>query len=485
MSQISIVGLGPGSFGQLTVETLELLQNENKNYFRTAVHPVVKELEKRGIAYCSFDVLYEDCECFEDVYESIAEQLVKKAEAGQPLIYAVPGNPLFGEQSVINLMRKCQEKDISYQIYSGVSFVDISMTALKEDPVNGLKIIDAFEMNEQVPDKTMGNLVTQVFNRHMASEVKLSLLDYYPDDYPVVLLINAGIPGQELIKEVPLCQMDWVEEINHLTTLYIPPDKNDLRSYQKLLEIMGILRSPEGCPWDRKQTHESLKAYLLEETYEVMDAIETEDTENLIEELGDLLFQIVFHAQLGREEGLFTFNDVLEGINQKMVRRHPHVFMATEEISTEKVLSNWDEIKKTEKQTQTISDEMERIPKAFTALMEACKVQSKAAKVGFDWEDPLDALKKVAEEEQEVRVEILKKCPDKLEEELGDLLFAVVNVVRLAKIQPEIALRKATQKFIMRFKEMEKITLNEQKSMLDYDLDGLEQLWQLVKSLKN
>lgn len=317
MSQISIVGLGPGSFGQLTVETLELLQNENKNYFRTAVHPVVKELEKRGIAYCSFDVLYEDCECFEDVYESIAEQLVKKAEAGQPLIYAVPGNPLFGEQSVINLMRKCQEKDISYQIYSGVSFVDISMTALKEDPVNGLKIIDAFEMNEQIPDKTMGNLVTQVFNRHMASEVKLSLLDYYPDNYPVVLLINAGIPGQELIKEVPLCQMDWVEEINHLTTLYIPSDKNDLRSYQKLLEIMGILRSPEGCPWDRKQTHESLKAYLLEETYEVMDAIETEDTENLIEELGDLLFQIVFHAQLGREEGLFTFNDVLEGINQK------------------------------------------------------------------------------------------------------------------------------------------------------------------------
>ena len=359
------------------------------------------------------------------------------------------------------------------------------MTALKKDPVNGLKIIDAFEMNEQIPDKTMGNLITQVFNRHMASEVKLSLLDYYPDDYPVVLLINAGIPGQELIKEVPLCEMDWVEEINHLTTLYIPPDKNDLRSYQKLLEIMEILRSPEGCPWDRKQTHESLKAYLLEETYEVMDAIETEDTENLIEELGDLLFQIVFHAQLGREEGLFTINDVLEEINQKMVRRHPHVFMAPEEISTEKVLTNWDEIKKTEKQTQTISDEMERIPKAFTALMEACKVQSKAAKAGFDWEDPLDALEKVAEEEQEVRAEILNKCPDKLEEELGDLLFAVVNVVRLAKIQPEIALRKATRKFIMRFKEMEKITLNEQKSMLDYDLDGLEQLWQLVKSLKN
>ena len=237
MSQISIVGLGPGSFGQLTVETLELLHNENKNYFRTVIHPVVKDLEKRGIVYCSFDGLYEDSGCFEDVYESIAEQLVQKAEAGESLIYAVPGNPLFGEQSVINLMRKCLEKNISYQIYSGVSFVDISMMALEEDPVNGLKIIDAFEMKEQIPDKTMGNLITQVFNRHMASEVKLSLLDYYPDDYPVVLLINAGIPGQELIKEVPLCEVDWVEEINHLTTLYIPPDKNDLRSYQSYLKL--------------------------------------------------------------------------------------------------------------------------------------------------------------------------------------------------------------------------------------------------------
>lgn len=485
MSQISIVGLGPGAFGQLTIETLELLQNENKNYFRTKIHPVVEELEKRGINYCSFDALYESCDCFEEVYENIAAQLVQKAQAGESLIYAVPGNPLFGEQSVVNLMQKCQEEGISYQVYSGVSFVDISMTALKEDPVDGLKIIDAFEINEQIPDKAMGNLVTQVFSRHMASEVKLFLLDYYPDDYPVVLLINAGIPGQECIKRVPLCEMDWCEEINHLTTLYIPPDKDDLRSYQKLIEIMEILRSPDGCPWDRKQTHASLKPYLLEETYEVIDAIETEDTENLIEELGDLLFQIVFHAQLGKEEGLFTINDVLEEINKKMVRRHPHVFMTPEEISAEQVLTNWDEIKKTEKQTQTISDEMERVPKAFTALMEASKVQSKAAKVGFDWKNPLDALEKVAEEEQEVRVEILSKCPDQLEEELGDLLFAVVNVARLAKVQPEIALRKATQKFIKRFREMGKITLNEQKSMVDYDIDGLEHLWQLVKSLKN
>ncbi|MEG0379577.1 MAG: nucleoside triphosphate pyrophosphohydrolase, partial [Eubacterium sp.] len=322
-------------------------------------------------------------------------------------------------------------------------------------------------------------------SRHMASEVKLTLLDHYAPEFEVTLLINAGIQGQEIIKKLPLCELDWVEEINHLTSLYIPPDSENLRDYSKLLEIMEVLRKPEGCPWDRKQTHESLKPYLLEETYEVIDAIEEEDVDNLIEELGDLLFQIIFHAQLGKEADAFNINDIIETINTKMIRRHPHVFTKKEEISTGQVLSNWDEIKKTEKNTETISDEMDRIPKAFTALMEAAKVQSKAAKVGFDWNNPLDALEKVTEEVEEVRQEILRNSPEKLEEELGDLMFAVVNVARLANIQPEIALRKASQKFIERFKKMEKITLNEQKSMLEYDLEGLESLWQQVKTLKN
>ncbi|MEG0494951.1 MAG: nucleoside triphosphate pyrophosphohydrolase [Eubacterium sp.] len=485
MSKIEIVGLGPGAFGQLTVETLELLESETPNYFRTEVHPVVRDIEKRGIPFQSFDYLYENCNAFEEVYIKIADILVEKAKKDGNLVYAVPGNPLFGEQSVVNLIQKCVESGVEYHVYSGVSFVDISMTALETDPVEGLKVIDAFEIKTQVPDKNMGNLVTQVFNKHMASEIKLFLLDYYPPEFEVTLLINAGIVNDELIKKIPLCEIDWVDEINHLTTLYLPPFKEDIRDYHKLLAIMEKLRSKEGCPWDRKQTHESLKPYLLEETYEVIDAIETGDTDNLIEELGDLMFQIVFHAQLGSEEGLFTINDILEGINEKMIRRHPHVFMTPEAISTEEVVINWDEIKKEEKKTETLSDEMIMIPKAFTALMEAYKVQLKASKVGFDWNDPLMALEKVEEETIEVREEILNQDPKKLEMELGDLLFAVVNVARLAKIQPEVALRKATKKFIMRFKKMEKITLSKQKNMLDYNLEGLEILWKEVKTLKS
>lgn len=485
MAQIDIIGLGPGSIGQLTLEAMEMLRDGRNNYFRTKIHPVVSELETRGIRYESFDDLYETGESFEAVYSQIADCLFEKAVQGESLVYAVPGNPLFGEQSVVKLIERCEAENLSYQVYSGVSFVDVSMSVLEEDAVNGLKIIDAFEIRRQHPDKNMGNLITQVFDRHMASEVKLALMDQYDPEFEVVLLIGAGIPDEERILKLPLCEMDWVDGINHLTTLYVPPCPENLRDYGALLEIMEILRSPEGCPWDRKQTRETLKPYLIEEAYEVLDAIENDDIDNLIEELGDVLLQVVFHAQLGAEEGMFSMNDIIEGINKKMVRRHPHVFGVPEDITAETVVTNWDEIKKQEKQTQTLSEEMDRIPKSFTALMEAAKVQSKAAKVGFDWDDPLKALEKVDEESREVEAELRAENPDKTEEEVGDLFFAAVNVARLSGIQPELALRKATDKFKERFRIVEDLVRAEGKEMQDYPLEALDRFWEQAKSLKN
>ncbi len=222
----------------------------------------------------------------------------------------------------------------------------------------------------------------------------------------------------------------------------------------------------------------------MEETYEVIDAIEADDVDNLVEELGDVLFQVVFHAQLGREAGLFTINDVIEGVNRKMVRRHPHVFVDNAAISPEEVVTNWEAIKETEKEATTLSGEMEGIPAAFTALLTANKIQSKAGKVGFDWKDPREALLKVSEEAQEVLVELEAGNAAALEEELGDLLFAVVNVARLAGVSPELALKKANVKFVRRFKAMENMAREKQKSLKDYDLDGLEGLWQAVKALE-
>ena len=254
-----------------------------------------------------------------------------------------------------------------------------------------------------------------------------------------------------------------------------------MRDGDKLIEIMETLRAPGGCPWDREQTHETLKPYLLEETYEVIDAIETGDIDNLIEELGDLLFQIVFHAELGREDGLFSLYDIFEGINKKMVSRHPHVFAEVQAETPEAVVTNWEAIKQKEKHTQTISDEMDRIPRAFTALMAAYKIQSKASKTGFDWQDPRPALDKVFEEAGEVSQELSGQDPKALEEELGDLLFAAVNVVRLAGYQPELVLDKGNAKFKKRFATMESLAGRDGVKLSDCTLEQQENYWQKAK----
>lgn len=481
---IDIIGLGPGDFGQLTVEALGLLKDNRPNYFRTAVHPVVIALKNEGIIFDSFDNLYETVEDFDTLYQTIAETLVEKAKNGESFVYAVPGSPLFAEQSVKNLMDGLKREDIAYTLHAGVSFVDTTMSSLEVDPIRGLQLIDAFDVSKKQLDPRSSCLITQVYNRHMASEVKLALMQLYPDDLKVTLITAAGVPGEEKIVQVPLCEIDWQEEINHLTSLYVPACENSHRDFRGLVDIMAILRSPNGCPWDKEQTHESLETSLIEEAYEVLDAIEAKDFDNLQEELGDLLFQVVFHAQLADEEGYFDIRDVVEGISTKMIRRHPHVFADPKAIETGEVLVNWDAIKQQEKHTTTLSEEMDRIPKAFTALMEAAKVQKKASKVGFDWDDPLEALRKLPEETEEVRQEIVKKNLQACEEELGDLLFAAVNVARLCKIDPEIALRKATNKFVDRFKTMEALALERGLSMEKMDLSHLDALWNEAKNLK-
>ncbi len=206
------------------------------------------------------------------VSEATSKEKATAPGKGGDLVYGVPGNPLCAETSVTLLTAACKREGIPYHLYSGVSFIDVSMASVEADPVEGLKVIDAFMIKTQHPDKTSGNLITQVYSQHIASEVKLALSDIYDDEVSVALIINGGIQGQEMVKWLPLYTMDRVAEINHLTSLYIPPQVDDPRDYQRLIQIMEILRGPDGCSWDKKQTHESLKQYLLEETYEVIDA---------------------------------------------------------------------------------------------------------------------------------------------------------------------------------------------------------------------
>lgn len=248
-----------------------------------------------------------------------------------------------------------------------------------------------------------------------------------------------------------------------------------------LLLIMKILRSGEGCPWDREQTHESIKKSLIEETYEVIEAINKNDAELLKEELGDVLLQVVFHAQMENEKSVFDFSDVCDGICKKLVERHPHVFSDVEVKDSDEVLLNWEEIKSKTKNRKTQTEKMLSVPRELPALMRSTEIQKKAAKVGFDWQDVSGALEKVSEETAELKAAIDNNDTLNIEEELGDLLFSVVNVSRFVKLDAEEALTKASDKFLNRFSQVEKLAAQRKIDMKSASLSELDKLWDEVK----
>ena len=243
-----------------------------------------------------------------------------------------------------------------------------------------------------------------------------------------------------------------------------------------LLKIMRLLRGPGGCPWDRAQTHRSIRANLLEEAYEAADAIDRLDMENLKEELGDVLLQVVFHASLAQESGAFTFDDVVDGVCKKLVYRHPHVFGAADARDGSEALNVWDAQKRSEKGQKTTGDALDSVARALPALTRASKLQSKAAKAGFDWEEVSPALDKLSEELEELRTAVEEGS--NVEEELGDLLFAAVKVGRFAQVDGEQALQRACEKFIRRFRRVEELA---EGPMDRLGLPALEALWRRAK----
>lgn len=479
---LKIMGLGPGAYEALTIGALKELKNNKNIYFRTEKHPTVDFLKDEGIKFESYDHAYEKYDSFDDVYKYIAEDLITKIKDDEDLIYAVPGHPLVAEKSVINLIELCKENNIQYEVLPAVSFVDAMMEALQVDPIEGVKIIDAFDMKNQILDKRVGTIITQVYNNFIASEVKLRLLEGYEDDTEIIFVRAAGVEGLESIRKIPLYELDWQEDIDYLTSIYIPKDLGNKKDFQDLLDIIETLRNPGGCPWDREQTHESLKSALLEECYEVIDAIENEDEDALIEELGDVLLQVVFHASIGKEDGYFDIMDVIGGISNKMINRHPHVFGNEEVNTSEQVLVNWDEIKKEEKGIKTLTEEIQNIAKSLPATTRAYKVQKKAKKVGFDWDDVNCAMDKVKEELNEIKE--VYNCEDKsiIEGEVGDLLFACINVARFLEVDGELALDKTIKKFIKRFSYIENEAIKNNKNLKDMTLEEMDKLWEEAKT---
>ena len=252
-------------------------------------------------------------------------------------------------------------------------------------------------------------------------------------------------------------------------------------SFEDFMGIIAQLRSATGCPWDKVQTHESLREAMLEEAYEVVEAIDRKDSKNLCEELGDVLLQVVFHADIEKDRGTFDMGDVIDGISRKMIYRHPHIFGTGHADTADEVLVNWEKLKKKEKKQRTQTEVLQSVPDALPALTKAGKVQKKAADVGFDFPEMADAMGKVYEECQELQ-EAIKGENGNIEEELGDLLFSLVNIARFLKINPEFALTKATKKFINRFEYVEKSALSEGKNLSDMTLEELDLLWEKAKN---
>ena len=453
MGSIKVAGMGPGDFGSMTVEAWETIQKAEHLILRTAIHPTAEEMARRGISFSSYDEQYEKAEDFETLYAFIADDLIARAKAGEEIVYAVPGSPLVAERTVVLLRERAKEEKVPLEVLPGMSFTEALCARIGIDPVEGLLIMDATDLERIPMDWPTGMIVTQVYSPAVASDAKLALMEFLPDDYGIVIAQHVGLPDEN-VRRIPLYMLDRQPAIDHLTSLFVPPFPRDSHfDFSPLVDIMRQLRAPGGCPWDRVQTPESLRKHILEEAYEVVEAIDMKDARLLAEELGDLLLQIVFQARIAEEAGQFSMQDVVDGITDKLVRRHPHIFGDVQLSDAAAVLANWEAIKRKEKPER--KSRLDGVPKDLPALSAAAKLQGKAADAGFDWDDVAPVVEKCREEWRELLAAMEEKDAAHIEEEMGDLLFAVVNLSRFLKVNGELALLAANRKFKRRFRFVE------------------------------
>ncbi|MBM7557201.1 nucleoside triphosphate pyrophosphohydrolase [Halanaerobacter jeridensis] len=478
---LKIVGLGAGDLDLLTLRAYRTLKEAENLYLRTAHHPAVDDLKAEGVNFESFDELYESKEQFAAIYEEIASNVIDLMSE-QDLVYAVPGHPLVAEDSVQQIIARLEDDE--YEIIAGPSFLDAIFAKLNLDPIEGVKVLDGLNFRSRDLEPGVATIISQVYNKSVASEIKLELMKVYRDEFNIKVLRGIGVADEEIIEEVPLYKLDRLDYLDHLTTVYIPADESNPTQLNKLVEIMEILRSDQGCPWDQKQDYDSLKKHLIEESYEVVERIESDDYFGLAEELGDLLLQVVFLAQIGSEEGHFDIYEVITQIVEKMIRRHPHVFGEEEVETAKEVMENWRQIKDREKSEQSHKSILTEVPSEFPALLQAQKVQAKAAEVGFDWPEIEGAVAKIEEELEELKVEIETGQSQAAQEELGDLLFAVVNAARFLEVDAETNLRETINKFKQRFKYITDQAQEIEKALDKISLEQMEQWWREAKELQ-
>ncbi|WP_414042105.1 MazG family protein [Macrococcus animalis] len=353
MNKITVVGLGNYGLDELPFGIYRFLNKADKVYVRTLSHPVVEDLEE--IEWISFDEVYEANDSFSNVYEEIVSRLKKLSET-EDIIYAVPGHPMVAESTTELLLA---DKDLEVEILGGKSFIDDLFQAVQFDPNNGFQMLDGTLLNKASINPRNGLIITQVYDQLIASDVKVSLLDIYPAEHKVAIVTGARGENADVSWHA-LHEMDHDFALSNLTSLFVPPLSEDNLSgeFEYFTEVMDTLVGENGCPWDKAQTHQSLKRYLIEESYELFEAIDNDDIDHMIEELGDILLQVVFHAAIAKKDYLFDTREVVKSITDKMIRRHPHVF-GDESISTvEELHTVWNDAKAKEgKAERTVKQE--------------------------------------------------------------------------------------------------------------------------------
>jgi tetrapyrrole methylase family protein/MazG family protein len=486
-----------------------VLAASKRAYLRTRHHPTVAGLPPHLVLH-DFDHLYEGAASFDDVYAQIAEAVIEAARSSPAdVVYAVPGHPLVGEASVRLILSHARRLGIPTRIVAGLSFIEPVLERLAEaapealdsppaaplpllaaDPLDGLQIGDALEIAALHhpplnPDKPA--LIAQVYSRAVASDLKLTLMNQYPPSHRAVIVRGradgqpeAGTSDPPRCHAVTLAELDHADLFDHLTSLYVPPLPRP-GGFESLQETIAHLRAPEGCPWDREQTHESLRGTLLEETYEVLTAIDSGDLDALKEELGDLLLNVVLQAQIATEAEEFRMSDVIAELNAKLRRRHPHVFSDVVVNDAGQVIANWYAIKRHEKASrgEAAGSALDGIAPALPALAQAQKIAHRAEKAGFRWDHHDDRLAKVREELEEV-----VNARDQIHraEEIGDLLFTIANWADGYGIDAEAAARQANLKFARRFRALERIIRERGLDMSAMSQAEMLTIWREIKT---
>ena len=487
---VTVVGLGPGPVGLVTQETIEAISSSTTRFVRTTRHPSATLV---GSAV-SFDDEYERHDTFAEVYAAIAARVADAALKDGSALYAVPGSPGVLEDGVRRLLA---DERLEVRVLSAVSFLDLAWLRLGIDPVDaGVRLVDAHRFAESAANSAGPFLVAQCHADWVLSEIKLAHESARGDER-VTVLHHLGL-ADERVLDTTWDDLDRLERshglvVDHLTSLYVPQLAEPVAGEMARLHALArTLR--EQCPWDREQTHASLVRYLIEETYEVVDALNALDDDDpstdeaLIEELGDLLYQIEFHTTIAEQQGRFSLADVARTTHEKLVRRHPHVFGDVQATNAGEVVTTWDEIKRAERAAKIVDDAPDffaGVSRAAPSLSLAQKLQKRAAEVGFDWPDVHGASAKLDEEIGELRVAAQSGDPAVVRMELGDVLFSVVNVARKLGLDAETALRDAADKFVARFARVQQLAAQRGMDLASCDLAQLDSLWDEAKRQLN